>query len=244
MGCCCSCCCPTAPTADVYLSVEMTPPTADPLLPGMPNASVSNHYPLILVGGGPPCTVTVVATDETTQLLKINLPPRQAFGIGANVTDAAGTPVAWLRSAHASRQFGHTKSSYNIFAARPRAGTQQAPVAVDAQGSAGFLWGVVTRKPFSNTHTVTDANGVHLFNGKRVRGFDTKGMQTWLMETPAGVGVAHVSRRKGAKPPLHDIRVAAGGDPAFALCVMYAATLATDELYQDHSSHDDGNYDA
>ena len=201
-----------------------------------------NHYPLILsssnspAGVGPPVTITVTGAGQAEALALLHLPPRRSFGIGARMTDAAGTPVAWLRSPHAERKHGSSSSSYCIYAARPQAAMAgQAATAIDTQGTQGFLWATVTRKPFSNKHTVTDANGQHVYTGRRVMGFDTKGMQTWLLETAQGQGCAHVSRQKGSSPPLHDICVAKGADPAFALCVMYAATLATEELYEDNT---------
>lgn len=177
-------------------------------------------------------------------LAVFHLPPRRSFGFGATVTDGAGTTVAWLRSPHPQRMTGMSQSSYNIFAARPAraaTGAVVAPaVAVDAQGTMGFHWATVTRKPFTNKCTITDPAGQVIYSGRKCMGLDTKGMQTWLMENASGQGVAHVSRLKGSKPPTHDIRVAQGADPAFALCCMFASVLAVEELRDDHTnSHND-----
>jgi len=156
------------------------------------------------------------------------MPPRRSFGIGATVTDAQGRPVAWLRSPEPYRAHGISSSRYNIYAAKPQVHGQQ-PVVVDAQGTTGYLWATVTRRPFTNRHTVTNSTGTTIFTGCHRIMFDADGMQTYMAERN-GAGICHISKRKTKQPPLHDIQVAQGVDALLCVLVKLAAELANEEL--------------
>jgi hypothetical protein len=83
----------------------------------------------------------------------------------------------------------------------------------------------------TSTHVVTDASGAQTFSGKKLMGFDTNGMQTYLLNagSASGPGVMHVAKNK-EKPPRHDINVAGGVDAALAICIFAAHSLAMDEM--------------
>lgn len=233
MGCCCS----KAPTAEEYLAQAVATPCADPLLPGMPNAMSCDRWPFILssvndnCGVGEPTTISVINSANQQALATIEMPPRRSFGIGATVTDAAGNPFGWLRSAESQRAQGMNPSSYYVFASRPQIQGQQ-PSALDTAGTQGYMWATVTRAPFTSKVTVTNASGANVYDGRTVMGFDTSGMQTFLLSSsPDGNGVLHMSKVK-TKPPVHSIRAAQGGDPLLFLLIKFAAEMADNELYQ------------
>lgn len=226
-------CCGSAPTAEEYLNLAQ-PECPDPLMPDLPRAMLMNPWPLQIgfasktndpAGHGSANTLSL-ANAEGVLLASINMPARRSFGTGASVIDAAGNPVAWLRSAEKSRPLGINKSSYHVFGARPQTQGQQ-PTALE-DGTKGYLWATVTRAPFSSTQTVANGTGAQIFSGRTCMGFDTNGMQTYLLEA-VGAGVCHISKTK-AQPPMHDIRLAQGVDALLCVLIKLAAALGADEI--------------
>lgn len=212
-------CCGSIPTAEEFLAMAQ-PECPDPLLPDMPRAMLMNPWKA-------PSTLSLTS-PEGAPLASIAMPPRRSFGMGATVTDAQGKPVAWLRSPEPHRQHGISSSRYNIYAAKPQVQGQQ-PVVVDTLGTTGYLWATVTRRPFTNQHTVTNSTGTSMFTGRHRMMFDADCMQTYMAERN-GAGICHISKRKTKQPPVHDIQVAQGVDALLCVLVKLAAELANDEL--------------
>jgi hypothetical protein len=210
----------------------------------MPDEMSCNRWPLKLssvndnCGVGEPTTISVINSDGGQKLATIEMPPRRSFGIGATVTDAAGNPVGWLRSAETQRAQGMNRSSYYVFASRPQIQGQQ-PSALDTAGTQGYMWATVTRAPFTSKVTVTNASGANVYDGRTVMGFDTSGMQTFLLSSsPDGNGVMHMSKMESTRhPAVHRIRTAQGGDPLLFLLIKFAAEMADNELYQNSNNN-------
>ena len=132
-----------------------------------------------------PSTLTVTDVNGDSLML-IQMPPCRSLCIGAIVTDIHGASIAWLRSAHTQHQYGSSSSSYLIYGNKPRYEGQN-------RSGNGFLWATVTRAPFSNVRSVTNANQKQIFTGWKCMMFDMDAMQTYLLDA-SGQGVLHVSK--------------------------------------------------
>mmetsp|Transcript_35145 Transcript_35145/g.106214 ORF Transcript_35145/g.106214 Transcript_35145/m.106214 type:complete len:257 (-) Transcript_35145:167-937(-) len=161
----------------------------------------------------------------------LRMPKHLSFGAAAILADPAGDPIAMLRTAQKQRPQPFSESSYNVYALRPQfEGQAEAPVA-----PGWFLWASVKRSPFSATLQVTDGRGARTGQGVLYRTSWGKvvghGAMQWRSANARGQGVMLCLPTKET-PKRHHLRCAPGADVALQVCLMYAANLAFDELYQ------------
>jgi len=186
-----------------------------------------------VVPGQPgPETLTICGMDNA-QVAKLQMPPHLSFGIGAKLMDAAGNVCAVLASKANTRPSGMQKSSYQVFAGKP----QFAGQAPDAHGR--YLWAICTRSAMTYTCKITNGAGADLFVLKYPgRRGSSHANHKVTLTTADGKGVMLVGP-SDENPKRHHIEVAAGGDPIFYICIMYACNLAFDELVA-MNTHEEG----
>merc|ERR1712217_67277 len=195
------------------------------LIPGLPLDLTMDAWQLAFAGKpgpddrpqgvGGPQSLTIYGE---TPLAKLNMPPELSLGIGADLLDAEGNAVAWLRSTATRRHLPIEGGSYNIFGARP----------LD-DGKAGqdgkYLWATVKAPPFGSTFKVVNSSGIPTFEAYM---FGSPPHNVTL--TASGQGIM-LCGKTDDNPKRHKIQVAKGADPALSICIMYAIKLIEDEEY-------------
>ena len=166
--------------------------------------------------------------DEQERLLATLCMPRHlSFGIGAKLLDAEGNTIALMVSAESKRPHGMFSSSYQVLAPRPYYEGQPS-----VSGS-WYLWASVKRAPFTFSVKIFDPQGVQISKGYTYMGYAGNGFasQKWKCETMTKHGLM-LCLPTNEQPKRHDIQCAEGVDAALQVCLMYAAKLANDELFQ------------
>eukprot|EP00966_Prymnesium_polylepis_P129924 3004572-Prymnesium_polylepis.3 len=156
------------------------------------------------------------------------MPRHLSFGIGAKLKGSTDTVLALLCSAESKRPHGMSSNSYHVLVPRPQF-QGQAPVS-----GSWYVWATVKRAPMSGTVQISNGQGTLLGKGHTYMGYvgNNLGKQKWKCENNMQQGVALCTPTTDEKPPRHHVQCAEGVDVALQVCVMYAAKLANDELFQ------------
>mmetsp|Transcript_53353 Transcript_53353/g.114662 ORF Transcript_53353/g.114662 Transcript_53353/m.114662 type:complete len:222 (+) Transcript_53353:96-761(+) len=216
-------CCGSLPKAEDFL-VEQTM-AATYLIPGLPPDLTMDAWQHTCAGKlGPDDRPQGVGGPQSlsiygeTPLAKLNMPPQMSLGIGADLLDAKGNAVAWLRSTATRRHLPIEGGSYNIFGVHP----------LD-DGKAGqdgkYLWATVQAPTFGRTFKVVNSSGTPTFEAC------LWGSPPYNFTLKAGGQGIMLCGKTNDNPKRHNIQVAKGADPALSICIMYAVRLIEDEEY-------------
>ena len=158
------------------------------------------------------------------------MPRHLSFGIGAKLVDSAGNVIALLCSAETKRPHGMFSSTYQVLAPRPQF-EGQTPVS-----GSWYLWASVRRAPFTFSVKIFNGQGAPIGKGHTYFGYagDGMGAQKWKCETSTKQGLM-LSLPTAETPKRHHVQCAEGADVALQVCLMYAAKLAHDELFEAES---------
>jgi len=217
--------CTSLPKADEFL-VEQN--EGIHLIPGLPLELTMDALQFVMCskpgpddrqeGVGGPQVLTIYGDGKP--LAKLNYPPQSSLGIGADLLDAEGNTVAWLRSTAKVRHLPIEGGSYNIWGAHPMFDGQAAQ-------DGKYLWATVKQPSFGNTCKVVNSAGAKIFEGSHYMGPPP---HKFTLKTASSHGIM-LCDKTNDKPKRHKIQVAKGADVALAICIMYAQKLIGDEEY-------------
>jgi hypothetical protein len=222
-------CCASLPKAEDFLVEQVM--STNHLIPSLPLDLTMDAWQCPFAAGKPgpddrpqgvggPQVLTIYGDGETP-LAKLNMPPQMSLGIGAELLDAEGNAVAWLRSTATRRHLPIEGGSYNIFGARP----------LDDGGNAGqdgkYLWATVKQPAWGSTCKVVNSAGIQTFEAHTYMGPPP---QKFTLKTASGKGFM-LCGKTNDKPKRHKIQVAKGADVALSICIMSAIKLISEEEY-------------
>jgi hypothetical protein len=181
-------------------------------------------------GCGKPETLEI-CDDDGRPLGSLKMPRHMSFGIGAQLKDSAGNLLAALCTGETKRPQGISSSSYHVLVPRPQF-QGQAPV------SGWYVWATVRRAPMTGTVQIVNGQGAPMGTGHTYMGYVglNLGKQKWKSANASGQGTMLCLPTAGEKPVRHSVQCAEGVDVALQVCLMYAAKLANDELFQGESN--------
>ena len=246
------------PNAEEYLSIEQPAPAEGYLVAGWPSSikmtgwsfcqdyhSADDAVSTMMMlssddpggvyhetrGAGPggvgvPEELAITDLDGTP-LGTMFMPKHLSFGVGAQLKDSTGNIIALLRTGETKRAQGAFSSSYDVLVPRPQF-QGQAPVAGN-----WYVWAKVKRAPFTSTVKISNGQGAPMGKGHTYMGYAGGGLgaQKWKCESESGQGLM-LCLPTAEQPKRHHIQCSVGADVALQVCLMYAAKLANDELYQ------------